>query len=359
MYFRRWILLIALLLVGAFGAAAQEPTPQPVLDVLASAPDTPEAREILSYANYAAMTGGTTDEQSWIDALRTLISGPSLNNFVVQVEDQERLIGLSPFDVGQAATWGLIPPTQVTLLQGATEAAAIEAAHAARDYSQTETAGLALLCGPDGCESGASINPTARDPGNPFGGDLGRQQPVLLVPVADGLQLLSSPTLESLEQAALAAAGEIPSLADSPDYQAAVRAVTDAGTLYQAHFLNAEAFGPAPDDAAALPPYTLAVLAETESAEGLIATVTLVYPTLADAEVAASALESRISSPDDDSFAATLKERGVLFETSAAEDADTGLGLTQMVLRAPESERSPYSLLINGWYRYELGWLAP
>ncbi|HYO88538.1 MAG TPA: hypothetical protein VER79_07805 [Candidatus Limnocylindrales bacterium] len=358
-----WIMavLLLVLLTGALGVAAQDEPPPPVLAVLASAPDTPEARQELSYADYQALTGGIASEQAWMDALSgNLISGPALSDFLDRVSDQESLIGVPLFSVAQAATWGQVP-AQTTLLQGLFDADAIAAAYAAREYSASPVGAFTLFCGPAGCDEGTAINPGERELGDPFGGHLGRQQPVLLAGQGDQMQLISSPVLEVLDASAGAAAGDVPSLADDAAYQAAVRAVTGTGTLLQAHFLNAKAFGPVPEGEA-LPPYALAVLAETEITEGLLATVTLVYPTLAGAEAAAGAVEGRmeavVSEFSSMSFTALLKDRGVLFTTSAIEDADTGLGLTQIVFRAPDGEDSPYRLLVQGWMRLDLSWLA-
>ena len=63
-----WLLLLAMLTVGALGAAAQDEAPPPVLAVLASVPDTPEARQTLSYADYAGAhrRAGQSNRLGWI-----------------------------------------------------------------------------------------------------------------------------------------------------------------------------------------------------------------------------------------------------------------------------------------------------
>lgn len=360
MHLHRWLTLV-LLLGTAFAASAQDAPPLPVLAILASAPDTPGARQMLSYADYQALTGGAADEQSWIDSLSSnLYSGPTLDYFADRVRDQEALIGVPLFDVAQAATWGQ-PPQHTTLFQGDFDSEAVAAAYAAREYSANPMGELILYCGPDGCDSGNTVQLDARNPGDPFGGELGAQRPVLFIPREDVAQLASSPNLPTLEEDASAATGTSPSLADSPDYQAAVRALTDASTLLQAYFLSPQAVGPS-SDGSELPVYSLLVLAETETDEGSNASVTLVFPSLADAEASIPILESRMKSLVSDvtgeSFAATLKNRGVLLNTSAFEDAETGLGVAQIDLQTPNDEQSSYRLLVNSLNRRDLGWLA-
>jgi hypothetical protein len=354
-------MILGLMLVGALAVSAQD-APPPVLAVLASVPDTPEARAYLTYADYAALTGGQMTEDSLIDAFMSsgLMSGPNLSYFEERIATQETLIGVSLFATAQGAEWGS-PPEQTMLFQGEFDADAIAAAYAARAYTQEKAGTFLLFCGAAGCDAGSTVDIMNRNPGDPFGGELGAQRPVLFVPGGAQAQLMGSPSLPVLEANAAAAAGTAPSLAESPDYQAAVRAVT-TGALLQAYFLSADVFGPAPEGAAPLTPYSLAVLAETDTEDGPLATVTLVFPSLADAEAAAPALETRLETlplqTTGDSYAALLKERGILLDVQTSEDGDSGLGLVQMAFRAPDGDASVYRLLVMGLNQRNLPWLA-
>lgn len=357
----RW--LIPLLLLGAaLGASAQDAPLSPVLAVLSSAPDTPQARQFLSYADYAALTDGATTGHDWIVSMldNDLYSGPDMSYAQIRMSDQESLIGVALTDVAQAATWGQ-PPEQSVLLQGAFNPLAIIAVYALRDFSANPAGELIMFCGPDGCDSGQAVHPAARNPGDPFGGELGRQQPVLFVPLNGQSQLVSSPHLPTLEANAAAASGEAPSLAEALDYQAAVHTLTDASTLLQAYFLNPDTFGE-PAEAGELPAFSLAVLAETETDDGRGASITLIYPSLADAEAALPVLEAQMETltpgRSDQPFASTLKDRGVLFASSAFEDAESGLGVVQMVFEPLEGEGTAFPLLVNSLNRRELDWLA-
>ena len=354
-----WLLVGLLLLTLATGLSAQT-DPPPMLAVLAAVPDTPNARSVLGYADYAAIMGEATTEDDRLRSLGIVMSGPEFNNVEARLESQETLIGVPMLAMEQGATWGM-PPAQAYLYQGAFDPAAIQAAYDARDYSSEALGDLTLFCGPEGCDSGMTVDPAGRQQGDPFGGQLGRPQPVLLAPFSGGSQLISAPAFEVLTASADALDGTVPSLADSPDIQAAVRALLASGDLLQAYFLSPDAVGPSPDGKG-LPPSLLLALSENDSEEDRVATVTMVFPSLADAETAAATVEDRIDEVVMDStgepFTALLKDRGVLYSVSALEDEDTGLGVLQVVFTTPDDDRSAYGLLVNAWSRRELGWLA-
>ncbi len=358
----RWIVLLIVILSGAGASFAQDDRPSPILSILASTPDVPEAREFFSYLDLEAVARGAYDLDTFIQALLGVSSGPDLSNFVHQAETQQELIGVSVFEMLQGAQWGA-PPATVTILQGEFDPAAIEAAYAARDYTTDQAAGLTVYCGPAGCDAGSRMSPRDREPGDPFGGNLGRQQPVLLLPLADeGYQLLSSASFEVVTNSAEAATGEAPSLADDPAWQAAVRAVTAGGELRQAYFTTAEMVTPEADPVAPLSPYELLVLAETGTDDGEISSATLVYPALAEAEAAAASLEVRIEAYQSLVFRAPLsdrlREREQTYAVTAFEDADTGLGIMQVVFRGQPNELSFYRELIRGLLSRDLGWLG-
>lgn len=356
----RWLIPV-LLLVSAFGINAQDAPEPPILAVLASAPDTANARQWLSYADYQALTEGATTAEAWFDAvISSLSSGPDMSYARMRMSDQELLTGVAMLDVAQGATWGQ-PPEHTVLLQGAFNPLAITTIYALREFSANPAGELTMFCGPDGCDSGYVTHIDARNPGDPFGGELGRQQPVLLVPLNGESQLVSSPDLPTLEASAAAISGEAPSLAEAPDYQAAVHTLTDASTLLQAYFLSPDTFSE-PAEAGELAIWSLAVLAETETDDGRGASITLIYPSLADAEAAAPALEARLETTtpgrSDQPFAAVLKERGVLFSVSTLEDSETGLGVIQMAFEPLEGEGTAFMLLVNSLNRRELDWLT-
>ncbi|MBL8147640.1 MAG: hypothetical protein JNL34_14780 [Anaerolineae bacterium] len=351
-------LLLLYLCLGAFAASAQDDR-VPILVVLASVPDTPESRATFSYADYAAIMGEAEGDDRFPPLLQ-VYSGPSLAYASLRLEEQERLIGVPFFAIEQAASWGL-PPGMVTVFQGAFEAEAVQAALEAREFTTSELNGLPLFCGAAGCDQGMRSNLEVREPGDPFGGELARQQPVLFVPLEGVNQLLSSALIETVELSSEVVAGEALSLADNPEVQAAVDAAALGGLLRQALFTDAEWIGPAPDGAKPLPPYRLAVLGEAQTEDRLSASVTLVYETLDEAEAAAAALETRLASYEsvrvERPYADLLDERGIVATFSAVEDAETGLAVAQVVFSGPDDALG-YRLLVQGLYNRDLGWLG-
>ena len=136
------------------------------------------------------------------DLLRGLLSGAA--------EWPEKL-GFDLLDVERHLTFGT-PPSDGTLLIGAFDPAAVRAAHEARGYGASTAGGRTRLCGAAGCEAGLQADLAHADPGLPFGGAIGRNEP-LSVSERDLLVSADSATLEAMEAATL---GDLASLAEDP-----------------------------------------------------------------------------------------------------------------------------------------------
>jgi hypothetical protein len=80
------------------------------------------------------------------------------------------------------------------------------------------------------------LNMKDRNPANPFGGDLGRKWPIIL----QENNLIGSPDETVIKNHVAVSAGNSKSLADAPEYQAAVGAMAQNGTLLQAYFWDGE-----------------------------------------------------------------------------------------------------------------------
>lgn len=188
------VILAALL---ALPAAAQDET-NPLLDLLAFVPDTSEtwdAAPLVSYADYRAIETArgintptaqdfaerTELSRLWIAATNGIASGLPLNYLMAYLEGMEAITGFSWFDLDRALTFGQ-PPTMGKVLAGDFDAVRIGAAFAARDYSDDSTGELTLWCPPNGCDTGLEMNLRTRDPANPFGGELGRSEPIATLP---------------------------------------------------------------------------------------------------------------------------------------------------------------------------------
>ncbi|MEO8393708.1 MAG: hypothetical protein ABI700_12025 [Chloroflexota bacterium] len=410
---RKWVLLIVVML--AFGTAptfAQTTENEsPLLRMLARIPDTSAAREYFSYIDYRALVAarpGVPEISSW-EQFNTLIkskseesrlvlatlygvqSGPSFfSQYLMLSEAMPKVVGFDDFTIERAVEFGN-PPEQGDVLEGDFDAQAITDAHAQRDYLSSALNGLTLLCPTAGCDSGMRQNLLQRDEANPFGGNLGRSQPVL---VGDRL-VASSPSIFTVNAIAGAIADPSTSLADQPDFVAAAEAITASGTLIQTYFIAPSDVGSISSafvtsrlsaeqvktltaqlqaDFVPVPAYNLVALAdvatETEQ-QGLIA---LVYTTQAQAKAAAALfpkhLQDYTSLVTQQPFSDLLSDRGV---TSIEASVYPGKDRSVMLLTlhsplasnalpadgtAPQASSLVYSLLVRAYMQRDLGWLA-
>jgi hypothetical protein len=417
-----WLIIPLLLLLTLTLAApltfAQDSTDEhPLMQILALVPDIPEVREAgitISYADYeAALTNreGAAQPESFaeFEALTTADdisaslalwalpqSGPPnfSQNFMLFGELPE-LVGFDFFDIEQAAYFGQ-PPSIGVILSGDFDADEISTAFRARRFVESDLNGMPLFCGPDGCEEGLRLNLRDRNPANPFGGDFGRQEPILLAPG----YILNSADYGTVEAMAAVMAGEQPSLANDPSYHAAVEAIISEGTLIQAQFIeaaslrsldvanlllnleqteaNIEAVRSIFDDIAEigeLPPYSLATIADVIMNEQQYAVIALVYD---DAESAAAAgevlvkraenvLSFRVNRP----VIELITERGASIEEPRVYTSEeTGKSVALFAISGPLPPSTPdeegrivqsgllYRLLANMLYSRDLYWLA-
>lgn len=313
------IMLVVIAVALPVSAQSSAPDDHPLLQMLALVPDTPEAREWLNYADYRAMeaargieTPTAADFENrtdladiWIAASTGLSTGMELNYFQNYLTDMPRLVGFSFFDIDQSMTFGQ-PPAMGTILKGNFDPAQIAEAYSAREFTSTQVADATLWCGPDGCESGFNIDLAGREVGNPFGGEIGRKEPLAVLPngfVAD------SPHFPIVEAVLDVSQDSSNSLVAVPDYRAVAEALIANGSLVQAQFINpldiAFADLVLPEQMASieevvagygeLPVYSLAVLADTWEGDEQTAWIGLVYNSAETAQQAADELTTRIN----------------------------------------------------------------
>ena len=246
------ILAVLLSLLCFSSVLAQSEELHPLLQLLETIPNDAAAREWFTYVDFRAVTesregapsitttgafealtaGDSLERDLFFAAYFGIGSGPGdfLSNLLRIAEGMLNATGIDPFSIERALTYGT-PPGAVDVYFGDFDERQIAAAHSLRGYAENTVSGLTLWCGNDECE-GTRMDLASRDPANPFGGNLGRQQAVL---VGDGF-VASSASTERLEQIAEAAAGEVDTLADSPNIRAAAeaaeqRALADARSV--------------------------------------------------------------------------------------------------------------------------------
>ncbi|MBI1278371.1 MAG: hypothetical protein GC179_09610 [Anaerolineaceae bacterium] len=226
------------------------------------------------------------------------------------------LVGFDYFQIEQEMTYGT-PPAQTLQLAGHFDLDAVRAAFSSRGYTRQDKDGLEMWCPADGCDSGMKLNMADRNTANPFGGELGRSQPLI---IKDGT-LISSPNVTVMQDHIDSATGNEQSLADLPQYRAVVDAFTADGSLMQAYFWDGELiaqmsllspvsvilgeratpelvkkyFQDLLKTYKPIPAYQLLAFADVASDSEQIGEVALVYSTEADAKAAAEVLPARIN----------------------------------------------------------------
>lgn len=405
---RSLLLLVFVVLIGMAGIAqeaddaAKTDAENPLLAMLARVPNTPGVREInaiVSYADYRAfeMARGidiptvndfaerTETSALWIAATNGLAAGFPVQNVFAALDEMETTIGFSWFDVDRSINFGN-PPAQGNVLQGSFDADKVATVYSARGYELVDYDGVGVWCSPEGCDQGMSTNLANRNPADPFGGQLGRTEPVAF----DDTYLYNSASDEVMEQIIAAANDEDMSLslAGIPDYRAAARALVSVGTVRQAMFLHPLIFAgvsPLPDsdetvnsfeDLPALPLASLVVLGDTWQDDEQIALIGLVYNNVDDAATALDVVESRIAVATslfrNIPFVELFEQREMtISEKIVVEDEEAGRVVGLLVIRYPMPTNEPqedfptyiasglgFRLLIDALYQRDLSFLA-
>lgn len=321
-------LVIAVLAVSApiIPTIAQSSDPNPLLSLLAFAPDDAESRTEVSYTDYRALVEarpGAAQPKNYIEwlasrsqqtpeagrlmaALQGISSGSReiLQGFVRPAEMVEA-VGIDPFTVNRVLVFGA-PPRNAVLLDGKFDPSQIGAKLANKGFQKSELSGYTLWCSPEGCDDGMRLNPRERDPMNPFGGHLGRKQPIAVS--AD--KVFSSADDAVVENMVKAVTGETKSLAVNKNFTAIVEAFAEKGVLLQAHLLDPEftwfAFAGAVTGRQAqaleamkaefvpIPAYSLVGLAHIADGQHQLALAAVVYDSEADAKAAQEVISARI-----------------------------------------------------------------
>jgi hypothetical protein len=326
------------------------------------------------------------DERSlWVSNARRLASGPPfMRNFNIMLDEMSQVTGIDWFDMDQILYFGL-PPSIGYILAGDFDADAITSAYTAQDgYEETEINGVPAICSEEGCDAGQQTELRSRNPANPFGGDLGRREPLALLP---GFLVNSSdlPTVESILDTAQ---GAQPSLLDNDDYRLTAEAITQGeGELIQAMFLNPASVNTymalpfATPEAGAespmagygeLPSYLLAALADRQEGDEQVVLITLVYADEETAQAGGEELAARLrtfSPPSRESSEPAIAERGGVVDDPivyTGEDSRHAVAVVAVRSPAPGTEpddtspsgfRDPglvFRLLVQSVYAREL-----
>ncbi len=410
------LLLISLIIVPIH---AQEDD-HPVLEMLAFVPlnvetlDTlvsyvdyraveqarPGAAQPASHAEWKALNDARDESLGlWMAASFGISSG---SGEIIQAgvrfgDEWQDLLGMDFFDIDRELYFG-DPPADVVVLQGEFDAQSIIEAFTARDFTADSLSDFTLLCGNEDCD-GLQMDFNNTNPANPFGGRLGRPEPLL---ISDTF-IINANGGEALELIYGIQTGEASSLATHPNYLATVNALPkdgllqpDTGILRQAYWIPATEFlfDPAallgasstPEQARAalaelsegfdsIPQFQLVMIADTAADTKQIVIVALVYDTEADAQIAADIIPTRLDNTESLAmrvpFNELLKSRNVESVDGRVQvDEETGKALALITFRAPlatneegdvgfMSSSLVYRLFIDMIFRRDYLWLLP
>jgi len=327
----RIVLLLVALLCTACGAKQAEPTSTiPLLALLAGIPQDPISQTdgFVYFVDYSAMESaynatrpadakafgnareGDVSYKVWWVVWRSL-SG-LLQEPWLALETMPESVGFSALEVDQAIQFGT-QPSQGLILAGSFDADAIRTAYQTNfGLAPKDLDGKTVWCWAEDCADGARPDPEYRMRENPFGGNLGQRQPMI---IGDNL-LMAAADLELVLAHLGAAAGTLPNLADDPGYLTAVNAVSKDADVVQAMIANPTvvqrmADKPLIDDRLPpkvriavqetllenfqeLPPFDLLILADAVTEDEQIARLGIVYQDADSAELAAPILLDRL-----------------------------------------------------------------
>lgn len=336
--------------------------------------------------NWAAFESGKTT----FPVLVLPLGGPGelLSSLMVGGPEYETLLGFDFFDIAQAVEYGM-PPPRGQILIGDVDPESVTSAYSARGYTADTGDTGTLLCPESGCDRGFTIDLANRNPANPFGGNLGRNEFAF---VADGL-FLNSPDPVTLQSAVEAFGNPQNSLAALPEVQTVGRILAgypfvnavmlvDPLQLSLADPAALLAPGVPPDQLEAflsgfsgepLAPYALAALAATADDAGEYGLVLLTYDNADDAEAAADVIDTRlatmISMATNQPFSEVYGAVGTLEPAQVVHDETTGLSTVVVRLAGEPLSREntdetsiqsdrQYLRFVRGLMNRDLNWLV-
>ncbi|HVO43309.1 MAG TPA: hypothetical protein VMT34_11830 [Aggregatilineales bacterium] len=387
------LIVLVILTAQAFPiVGAGSPPTSPLLTLLSQVPDGDPAHQSLSYVDmdalFAARPGatrptdytqwdassnGTDDQKLTLAVLTGIRVGP--NGLLLTLGNPAAIVksvGIDLFTIHQMVEFGA-PPSIGTILAGDFDPAAIGKALSGSGFVSSTLDTMTIWCSPDGCDQGAKLDPQHIDIHNPFGGDLGRREPI--VPQPD--RVLSSSSLPVVQSMLDVHTNGAASLADNAAYRATAEALAAQGSIIQVFIpdpARVKAVRAAKPTTPALPDYglvTFAHVADSQSQQGIVA---LEYDSASGAQTASEAIVSALAAYQLSSrrqpFTKVVTEFGGTLESPQVFTASNGKSVVLVTLRAPietadkgaSGRYTPsgtmFRLLIDLVDRRDVGWLG-
>lgn len=339
------VFMLLMLLLNSAGAQEDNRVDPPLIRMLAMVPNTSESRASAIYFNdRAAITESYKEAVMptfWAEFDAISSSGEDLNsadfgrllwwrifknnsssfmgniNILRIGHEIEQTVGFDFFDVDRELNYGRAPEMAM-LLQGEFDLDHVRNAFSVLGFVNLHTQGAELWCDEAGCEAGFKINPQEINLANPFGGDKGRRQPLVI----DDTYLMSSPDMAMVDSHLDTLRETQDSLADVAIYRAGVEALSQFGPLLQAMIFDGEwlqsiqenrasivsisgvnasrqqtqdAIHKYLEDFQELPRYQLMLFGDAVTDNAHIGMVALVYEDVTNAERAGEIIEKRIN----------------------------------------------------------------
>lgn len=362
--------------------------------VIAARPGAADPTTTVAFTD--ALAADDAASAAWRAALMGIASGPVdlLGTLLVAGTDWPAVVGFDPTQLDRLTGFGA-PPANGIVAEGRFSPDAIGAALAARGFVAQAEGAFTRWCSPEGCAAGLAVDLAGREPADPFGGRLGRRQPLAVAPDV----LLGSADDATVTAMIAATTGSASAFVHDP-YVAAALAALDAtadGRLLQAELVRgadvladvATLLAPLADPAAvagtladlapgfvAIAPAALILVADGATADAQVVRIVLVLPSRADAEAAAAVVPARLRAMPsivmEAPWADVLARAGVTDVAGRAVPADDGLGVAVIEIRAPLAGSAPdaeatrpepssrlHGLFVRALRARDLAWLAP
>ena len=362
-----------------------EQTSDPIsyVDLRALVASRAGAAQVTSAADYEKLDANAVPARLYLEILRNIVLPVTDFTQVLRYKDTRATTGIDLFAIEQIATFGA-PPQNAALLRGKFDVDLINSALLASKFKRDTLNGDPLWCNPGGCDLGSRVNLQERTDYNPFGGYIGRKQPIVLT--NDGT-LFSSPNFALVQR--IATPDPAQALANAPEFRALDAMLKARGTLLQALFVrDATTFSSTPVNfnyttATAtsgalkpLPAYRGAVLAHVVNSADVYTLIGLVFDRETDARVAGDAVLQRMNAYRSVVNSRTLRDaikdrNGTLAPYELVNDAPTGKTLLVIPIRSVIESDQPdsngyftpsgvlFRMLVEMYYQRDLPWLQP